>query len=150
MVLTGLKQIVSLSHFDKRNKLSVVCDAGHEGLRALLMLCNQNGDWELLSRASTYLSNYESENSAKELELLAIVWAEEFFKSYIHGEKIRVVSDNKALETALEINHGNETYSIRLTRWIDRLLPFDMEVFHNPGRTMGLADFIFTHPSDFL
>ena len=60
-----------------------------------------------------------------------------------------MVSDHKALETALKSNHGNKTYSSRLTRWIDRLLPFDMEVVHQPGRTMGLTDYLSRHPSEY-
>ena len=60
-----------------------------------------------------------------------------------------MVSDHKALETALQSNHGNKTYSSRLTRWIDRLLPFDMEVVHQPGQKMGLADYLLRHPSEY-
>ena len=33
-------------------------------------------------------------------------------------------------------------FSSRLTRWIDRLLTFDMEVIHQPGSTMGLVDYL--------
>ena len=54
-----------------------------------------------------------------------------------------MVSDHKALETALTSNHENTTFSSRLTRWIDRLLPFDMEVVRQLGRTMGLADYLY-------
>ena len=57
--------------------------------------------------------------------------------------------DHKALETALKSNHGKKTYSSRLTRWIDRLLPFYMEVIHQPGRTLGLADYLSRHPSEY-
>ena len=42
-----------------------------------------------------------------------------------------------------------KTYSSSLTTWIDRLIPFDMELVHQPGRTTGLADFLSRHPSDY-
>ena len=145
----SLKQIVELAHFDKRRKLRIICDASHEGVGALLMQQNNEKNWELLSCASRYLSEYEAKYSTNELELLAIVWAVEHFRNYIYGEKFEVVSDHKALETALKSNHGNKTYSSRLTRWIDRLLPFEMEVIHQPGRTMGLADYLSRHPSEY-
>ena len=86
--------------------------------------------------------------STNEFELLAIVWAVEHFRNYIYGTKFEVVSDHKALEAALKSNHGNKTYSSRLTRWIDRLLPFDMEVIHQPGRTLGLADYLSRDPNE--
>ena len=110
---------------------------------------NEKNEWELLSCASRYSSDYETRYSTNELELLAIVWAVENFRNYVYGEKFEVISDHKALETALKSNHGNKTYSSRLTRWIDRLLLFDMEVFHQPGRTMGLADYLSRHPRDY-
>ena len=77
-----------------------------------------------------------------ELELLAVVWAIEHFKNYLCGTKFQVVSDHKALATVLKRNKGNKTYSSRLTRWVDRVLPFDFEIFHAPERTIGIADFL--------
>ena len=35
----------------------------------------------------------------------------------------------------------------RLTRWLDRLIPFDFQVEHKPGAKIGLADFLSRHPS---
>ena len=42
---------------------------------------------------------------------------------------------------------SNKTYSSRLTRWVDRLLPFDSQIFHAPGRTIGIADYLSRHSS---
>ena len=132
-VQKNVQEIIRLSHFNRKNKLRIVCDASHEGLGAIIMQNNDNEDWELISCASKYLASYEQKYSTNELELLAIVWAVEHFRNYIYGVKFELVSDNKALETALKSKHGNKTYSSRLTRWIDRLLSFDMVVVHQPG-----------------
>ena len=35
----------------------------------------------------------------------------------------------------------------RLTRWLDRLIPFDFQVEHKPGAKIGLADYLSRHPS---
>ena len=78
---------------------------------------------------------------------MAVVWAVEHFKNYLYGIKFQVVSDHKALATVLKSNKGNKTYSSRLTRWVDRLLLFDFEIFHAPGRTTGIADYLSRHPS---
>ena len=60
-----------------------------------------------------------------------------------------MVSDHKALQSVLKSNKGNKTYSSRLTRWVGRLLPFDFSVIHNPGRTLGMADYLSRHPSQY-
>ena len=39
-------------------------------------------------------------------------------------------------------NRANKSYNSRLTRWVDRLLPFDFTIDHLPGSKMGLVDYI--------
>ena len=148
-VQQSLQKIIKVSHFNRGNKLRIICDASHQGLGALLLQEKSEKEWELISCASRYLSYYELKYSTNELELLVIVSAVEHFRNYIYGRKFEVVSDHKALETALKSNHGNKTYSSRLTSWIDRLLPFDMKGIHQPGRTLGLANYLCRHPSVF-
>ena len=43
-------------------------------------------------------------------------------------------------------NRGNKTYQSRLTRWVDRLLPFQFTVQHVPGKILGLADYFSRYP----
>ena len=38
-------------------------------------------------------------------------------------------------------------YSSRLTRWVDRLLPFQFTIRHEPERNLGMADYLSRHPS---
>ena len=42
---------------------------------------------------------------------------------------------------------SNKSYNIRLTRWVNRLLPFDLNIEHIPGAKMGLVDYIFRQPN---
>ena len=63
------------------------------------------------------------------------MWAIKHFKKYVYGVKIKVVSDYKALMSVLEPVRGNETFSSSFMSWVDKLLPFDFEVIHTPGRT---------------
>ena len=44
-------------------------------------------------------------------------------------------------------NKKNKTMFSRLTRWLDRLIPFDFQVEHKPGAKIGLADYLSRHPS---
>ena len=82
------------------------------------------------------------------LEFIAVVWAVEYSKNYVHGIKFQVISDHKALSSVLRPNRGNKTFSSRLTRWVDRLLSFDFELTHAPGRVLGFADYLSRHPSE--
>ena len=82
------------------------------------------------------------------MEFLAIVWAVEHFKNYVYGVQCKVVSDHKALMSVLKPNRENKTFSSKLTRWVDRLLPFEFEVVHVAGRTLGIADYLSRHPTD--
>ena len=65
----------------------------------------------------------------------------------MYGVPFKIISDHKALSTILKGQKRNKTYSSRLTRWVDRLLPFDFEVIHGPGRTLGLADYLSRNPT---
>ena len=56
-----------------------------------------------------------------------------------------LISDHRALLSALNENRGNKTYQSRLTRWVDRLLPFSFNLEHIPGKNMGFADYLSRH-----
>ena len=43
-------------------------------------------------------------------------------------------------------NRSNKSYNSRLTRWVDRLLPFEFSIDHLPGSKMGLVDYISRDP----
>ena len=49
--------------------------------------------------------------------------------------------------SALKNNRGKKTYQSRLSRWVDRLLPFNFTIEHIPGKNMGFADYISRNPS---
>ena len=56
-------------------------------------------------------------------------------------------TDHQALLSALKDNRGNKTYQSRLTRWVDRLLPFNFSVEHIAGKNMGFAHYFSRHPT---
>ena len=100
-------------------------------------------------RITFFLTELETKYSLNELELLAVVWSNEHFKNYVYEVRFGVVSDHKALQSVLKCKKGNKTFSSRLTRWVDRLLPFDFNIVHTPGRTLGMADYRSRHPSPY-
>ena len=58
-----------------------------------------------------------------------------------------IVTDDKALVSALDENRSNKTYQSRLTRWVDRLLPYQFTVVHIPGRDMGIVGYSSRDPN---
>ena len=143
-----VKKITELTHFKRNFPVRIICDASKKGLGAVLQQQQNNQDWKPVSFASRFLTDIEAKYSINELELLAVVWAVEHFKNYVYGIKFQVISDHKALSSVLRPNRGNKTFSSRLTRWVDRLLPFNFEVTHAPGRVLGFADYLSRHPSE--
>ena len=65
----------------------------------------------------------------------------------MHGFPFKIISDHKVLTTVLKRQKTNKTFSSRVTRLVDRLLPSDFEVIHGSGRTLGIADYLFRNPS---
>ena len=102
--------------------------------------------WKPLAYASRFLTELESKYSINELEVLAVV---EQFNNYVYGVELGVVLDHKAFQSVLKANKGNKTFSSRITRWVVRLLPFQVSVIHTPGRTLGMADYLSGHPSQY-
>ena len=137
---------VELKHFDVHKDIRIVCDASHNGLGAVLKQLGTEG-WRPISFASRFLNAAKKKYSTNELEMLAVVWDSEYFRNYIFGRKFTVVTDHKALVSLLNGNNKkNKTMFSRLTRWIDRIFPFDFVIEHMPGAKIGLADYLSRHP----
>ena len=71
----------------------------------------------------------------------------EHYKNYLYGSEFEIITDHKALLSALSPNHGNKTYHSRLIRWVDSLLPFIFTIKHSAGKDMGFNDLISRTPS---
>ena len=116
-------------------------------LGAVLQQRKNNDEWKQIHIASRFLTELESKNSANELKLLAVAWSAKNFRNYVSGTQSYVILDQKALSSVLKGNRSDSTYSSKLTRWVDRLLPFQFATGHAPGRTLGIADHLSRHPS---
>ena len=80
--------------------------------------------------------------------MLAVVWGAEYFRNYLLGRSFLMVTDHKTLISLLIGNNKKKkTMFSRLTRWLDRLIPFEFRIEHKPGVKIGLADYLSRHPS---
>ena len=133
--------ITENSHFDIKEKTRLKTHASHNGLGAILEQL-QGDQWKKIALASRFLKNHEMKYSTNELKLLGVVWVTEHFRNYLYGTEFQIVTDHKALLSALSANHGNKTMHSRLTRWVNRLLPFNFKISHLPGKDMGFTDLL--------
>ena len=106
-----------------------------------------NGDLKPIEFASRFLFDTEKKYAIKELELLAVVWGLEHFRLYIYGKPIKLLTDHQALEPLIKRNRSNKTYSARLTRWLDRLAHFTINVSHIAGKHLALTHDLSRNPS---
>ena len=134
-------------HYDQSRNSRVKCDASHSGLGAALEQEIEKDVWVPIAFASRFLNDQEKKYSTNELELLAIVWSCEHFRTYLLGNHFVILTDHKAIISALKTNRGNKTYQSRLTRWADRLLPFDFDIFHISGCKLGIVDYLSRFPT---
>ena len=71
-----------------------------------------------------------------------MVWSIKFFKNYVYGKEFSIITDHRALISILKEQSSNKNYNSRLSRWADRLLPYQFKIEHLPGAKMGLVDYI--------
>ena len=135
-----------IHYYDTKLATRVKCNASHSGLGASLEQQKAEGEWVPIAFASRYLNIQEKKYSTNELELLAVVWSVDRFKHYLLGKELVIATDHKALVSALDENRPNKTYQSRLTRWVDRLLPYQFKVVHIPGKDRGIVDYLSRDP----
>ena len=136
-ILTAVQNITENRHFVNNRETIIVCDASRDGIGAALEQETPDG-WATVAYAFRFLNTCENKYSVNEFELLAAVWAIDHFKYYLYGRRFTLITDHQALVSALNSNKSNKTYQSRLTRWTDRLLPFDFDIKHLSWQQNGL------------
>ena len=111
------------SHYNPKLDVRVKCDASRSGSGAAFEQNTPEG-WIPIAFASRFLITAEERYSVNELELLGIFWSIDYFKFYLYGKKFTVITNHCALLSILKEHRSNKFYNSRLSRWIDRLLPY--------------------------
>ena len=86
------------------------------------------------------------ENTPYELELLGALWGIEQFSYYVYGKRVNLLTDHQALQPLLKRNRAHKQYSARLTRRLDRLRHFDVNLQYTTGENIPLTDYFSRHP----
>ena len=102
--------------------------------------------WKPIFFASRFINSNEERYSINELELLGVVWSVEYFENYHYGKEFYIITNHRALLSILKEHRSNKYYNSSLSRWVDRLLPYQFKIEHLPGAKMGLIDYISRNP----
>ena len=124
--------ILSFPQFNM--EFTVDCDASLEGLGAVL---SQENDRCVVANAShVQLTKQERQYCATCRKMLALVWAVQYFKSYLWGRPFKVRTDHSALKWLKNFKDPQG----QVARWIEILSGYDFRVEHRPGLKHGNAD----------
>ena len=96
----------------------------------------QDGKERAICYASRSLSKSQTKYSATRRELLALVTFTRYFRHYLLGQKFTIVTDHSALQWL----HSFKDPDGITARWLEKLAPFDYEIRHRPGKSIGHAD----------
>jgi hypothetical protein len=135
---------VTLNHPDFAKPFLLVTDASDRGVGAMLAQLDEFQRERPIAFASGELRQAQKNYSATHKEGLAVVWAVEHFKPYIHGMPTVVVTDHSALTWILT----NKEPSQRLARWTMTLMEYDLHIIHRKGKYNAIADALSRLPTE--
>jgi len=95
-----------------------------------------------LPYASRILCKAEQNYNTTEKELLAIVWALKYFRSYLYGTKFKIITDHRPLVWLFNVMDPGS----RLIRWRLKLEEYDYEIIHKAGKDNTNADALSRNP----
>ena len=96
--------------------------------------------------ASKFLTDCERKYAINELELLGALWGLEYFRYYVYGKNVNLLTDHQALQPLVKRNRAHKQYRARLTWWLDRLSHFDVNVQSTVGKNIPLTDYLSRNP----
>ena len=105
-------------------------DASMYGLGAVLGQIDNNGQEKVIAYASRTLKPAERNYSTIEKEALGIIFGVTYFKHYIWGRKVTILTDHRPLQWLMK----NKDTSSRLIRWAMKLRDLNIEIFYKPGK----------------
>ena len=90
----------------------------------------------------SYTFNKSGRNySTSEKEMLAVLKAVHYFRTYLDEQKFFLHADHRTLKELLTTKEPQG----RTARWIHKLQDFDFKVVHKPGRSISHADCLDCH-----
>ena len=135
----------SLRFYDPKKPVTVTADASSYGLGACI-LQQEGNKWLPVAFCSRTLTPAEQRYPMVEKEYLALVWACKRFAHYLVGlSGFFLLTDHKPLVPILTRKSIDEV-PLRCQRLIQRLMRFNPEVRHVPGKEQYISDALSRNP----
>lgn len=138
----GFSKCISIEYYDPSKTFCVQTDASLQGISGILFQTDENGDHHVISLVSRGLQKAEYNYTISELEMLAIVYSVDKFRTYLMGQHFEIITDHKALTYVNQTDFHNS----RLMRWSLVLQQYDFDIRYCPGQTNVPADFFSRNP----
>lgn len=120
-----------LAHYDPNRKIILACDACDYGLSAILSHEYDDGTERPIAFVSKKIPLIEQKRSIIDKEAMAIVFGFKRFYQFVFGKKIKLRTDNKALQLILGPRKGLPvTAGNRLQRYAYYLSGYAYEIEH--------------------
>lgn len=140
---TNLKEAPKLTFPDFYSSFELFCDASATHVGTVIEQ-RVNRMAHPVAFANRQLTKQKRNYSAREHELLSVVWATRTFNYYIYGRHIKIYSDQKPLNTLIKAKEPNG----RLSRLMLKLQELDYEILYYPGKLNFTEDQLSRHPSE--
>ena len=145
IIKTKIAEATENKHFNPNLETRIKCEASQKSFGCALEQRTQDG-WHTVAFTSRFLKSVGDQNSTVKIELLVVVWSTDNFKYYLNGKIFTVRTDHRASLSIIRKDRANKSYNSRLTRWVDRLLPFVCTINHLPGSKLVLVGYISREP----
>ncbi|KAK3738629.1 hypothetical protein RRG08_006727 [Elysia crispata] len=124
----------------------IAADASNAGLGAVFIHVQPDGSQRPVSFISRSLTDAEKNYAVIEKEALAATWASERFSEYIFGTTYMIETDHKPLVSLLATKELHKLPP-RIQRFRLRLMRYNPEVVHVPGKQQVTADALSRAPA---
>lgn len=130
----------TLSIFKPERTTEIQVDASGSGLGAVLLQRDSESNMHIIAFASRTLTPAERNYAIIEREALAIAFAVERWKVFLWGHTFTIATDHRPL---VSIFNSRDTLQVnqRISRFVQRLLPYQYCVYYKAGPENVIADF---------
>ena len=128
-----------LALFNPNRETEISADASSFGLGAVMRQKQPNQEWQPVAYISRAMTPTEQRYAQIEKEALALTWACERFSDYLIGLTFQIRTDHKPLVPLFSSKRLDEL-PLRIQRFRMRMMRFDFNIAHIPGKDLVTAD----------